>query len=310
MPKALDIAYVVYQVTDLDRMEEFLRDFGLTTAERNPQALYMRGSGPAPYIHVTLAGDENRFIGAAFRMSSKEDLDVLALLPGSSAVEKLDAPGGGLRVRMTTPDQCRVDAVWGVADAPRLGYRAPNPFNAAEAKARRNVSLRAKREPCAAMRLGHFVLRVSSHDASLAWMRQRFGLVAADYMSVPGQPDKIIGTFLRCDRGAEYVDHHSLLLVEADEPGVHHCSFEVQDLDAIMGAHDYLRGRGYRLDCGVGRHLLGSQIFDYWRDPFGFRVEHYTDGDIVNSDHQPSTFSGTADQTTQWGANPPKEFFE
>ena len=310
MPRALDVAYVVYQVTGLDRMEDFLRDFGLTKVAHPAGALYMRGTGTAPYIHVTLAGDENRFIGAAFRMGSKEDLNALASLPGSSAIETLEAPGGGLRVRMTTPDQVRIDAVWGIAEVPRLDNRPPNPFNAAEAKARRNASLRPKREPCAAIRLGHFVLRVSSHDASIAWFRERFGLVPADYMSVPGEPSKVIGTFLRCDRGDKYVDHHTLLIVEAEEPGVHHCSFEVQDLDAIMGAHDYLQARGYRLDCGVGRHLLGSQIFDYWRDPFGFRVEHYTDGDVVNSEHQPSTFSGTADQTTQWGANPPRDFFE
>ena len=310
MPQAIDVAYVVYQVTNLDAMEDFLRDFGLTTALRQPNALYMRGTGPAPYIHVTVAGNENRFVGAAFRMRSKEDLDALAALPGSSPIEKLNAPGGGFRVRMTTPDRFAMDAVWGIADAPQLRYRAPNPFNAADSKARRNASLRPKREPCAAIRLGHFVLRVTSHDTSMAWFRERFGLLAADHMSVPGEPLKIIGTFLRCDRGIEYVDHHSLLLVEAQEPGVHHCSFEVQDLDAIMGAHDYLHARGYRLDCGVGRHLLGSQIFDYWRDPFGFRVEHYTDGDVVNSEHRPSTFSGTADQTTQWGANPPREFFE
>jgi hypothetical protein len=112
------------------------------------------------------------------------------------------------------------------------------------------------------------------------------------------------------DRGPQLVDHHCLLVLQSDSVGVHHCSFEVQDLDHLMASHDYLLARGYELDCGVGRHMLGSQIFDYWRDPFGFRVEHYTDGDVVNDEHQPSVFCGTAEQTTQWGARPPREFFE
>lgn len=310
MPKALDVAYVVYQVTDLNRMESFLRDFGLSRAERRGDVLYMRGTGPAPYIHVTRAGKDNRFLGGALKLRSREDLDALARFPGSSGVEPIDAPGGGLRVRTSTPDGVQIDAVCGIEDAPPLPLRPPNPFNAAVRKERRNESLRPKREPAPVLRLGHFVLRVSNHDQSVKWFQERFGLLAADHICVPGDEESVIGTFLRCDRGAELVDHHSMLIVQANETGVHHCSFEVQDVDAIMGAHDYLAEHGYQLDCGVGRHLLGSQIFDYWRDPFGFRVEHYTDGDVVNNEHKPGKFAGTADQTTQWGMNPPREFFD
>jgi catechol 2,3-dioxygenase-like lactoylglutathione lyase family enzyme len=310
MPRAVDVAYVVYQVTDLDRMEQFMSDFGLVRAARTAEALYMRGAGPAPYVHVTRLGTENRFIGGALRVRSRADLDALAQLPGSSPVEPIEAPGDGLRVRMTTPDNVQIDGVCGIKDASPLSLRAPNPFNAAVRKERRNQSLRPKREPALALRLGHFVLRVSNHDQSVAWFKERFGLLPSDYICVPGDESKVIGTFLRCDRGEEFVDHHSMLIVEAKETGVHHCSFEVQDVDAIMGAHDYLAAHGYILDCGVGRHLLGSQIFDYWCDPFGFRVEHYTDGDVVNHLHKPGKFAGTADQTTQWGMDPPREFFE
>jgi hypothetical protein len=81
-------------------------------------------------------------------------------------------------------------------------------------------------------------------------------------------------------------------------------------MDAVMGAHDYLVRKGYRLECGVGRHLIGSQIFDYWRDPFGNRVEHYTDGDSVNHAFEPQHYAVPADKTTQWGMDPPPEFFD
>jgi hypothetical protein len=33
---------------------------------------------------------------------------------------------------------------------------------------------------------------------------------------------------------------------------------------------------------GVGKHILGSQVFDYWKDPDGFMLEHFTDGDLFN----------------------------
>lgn len=314
MPRAVDVAHVVYQATDLDRMQAFMEDFGLVVAERRRDALFMRAADPAPFVHVTVRGATDRFVGGALRMGSRDDLLALSRLPGSSDVERIDdRPGGGWRVRMTTPDGVPIDAVWGQQPAETLPLRSPYPFNSGAAKQRVNRSLRPQREPGLVKRLGHFVLRVSDHDVSFAWFAERFGLVPADHLCVPGDESQVIGTFVRCDRGAELVDHHAMLIVQARDPsdtGVHHCSFEMQDLDAVMGAHDHLLARGWRLECGVGRHLVGSQIFDYWRDPFGNRVEHYTDGDVVDHQHRPQRYAVPADETTQWGMQPPPEFFD
>lgn len=311
MPKAIDVAYVIYQVDDLDRMQQFLQDFGLATAQRTETQLCMRGAGPAPVIHVTRKGSGNRFVGGALRMASRADLDALAGLPGSSAVEPItDLPGGGWRVRMATPDGTPVDAVWGQAAAAPLGLRDPNPFNAGTVKRRINASLRPRREPGLVLRLGHFVLRVSDHAQSKGWFHERFGLLDSDYLCVPGDESRVVGTFVRFDCGDQPVDHHAMLITQSQEAGVHHCSFEMQDIDAVFGAHDYLLERGYQLECGVGRHLVGSQIFDYWRDPFGFRVEHYTDGDVADRRYEPVRYAVAADETTQWGMQPPATFFD
>ena len=37
---------------------------------------------------------------------------------------------------------------------------------------------------------------------------------------------------------------------------------------------------------GIGRHVLGSQLFDYWYDPDGMEFEHYTDGDLFTAGHE------------------------
>jgi hypothetical protein len=58
-----------------------------------------------------------------------------------------------------------------------------------------------------------------------------------------------------------------------------HAAFEVADLDDLMAGHDHLVAAGYSHQWGVGRHILGSQVFDYWLDPFGNEIEHWTDGD-------------------------------
>jgi len=311
MPKAIDVAWVVYEAPDLDKMEAFLCDFGLVTADKRADQLCMRAAEATPVVHITRLGDKARFVGGAFRMAAREDLEALAKLPGSSPVEAIvDIPGGGWRVRMATPDGVPMDAIWGQNEVSALPVRAPHPFNAGSSKQRINTSLRPKREPGVVLRFGHFGLRVLNHDVSLAWWRERFGMLDSDYLCVPGDESQIVGTFLRFDRGEELVDHHTMLIVQSDDVDVHHCSFEMQDMDALFGAHDYLLERGHTLECGIGRHLVGSQIFDYWRDPFGLRVEHYTDGDVSNIHYQPKRYAVTAEETTQWGMKPPHDFFD
>ena len=55
-----DIAFVRYQVTDLDRMEAFLTDFGLQRAVRTESALYMRAADTAHHVHISELGPEQR----------------------------------------------------------------------------------------------------------------------------------------------------------------------------------------------------------------------------------------------------------
>ena len=115
---------------------------------------------------------------------------------------------------------------------------------------------------------------------------------------------------MRLDRGQEFVDHHIILVNQSHLEGCHHSSYEVLDLDAVTTGHYHLVSQGWNLDAGYGRHYLGSLIYDYWLDPFGNRVEHYTDTDLVNDDYVPVYFAGTVEETTQWGMAPPPSFFD
>lgn len=304
------LAYVRYRVPDLDLLERFLIDFGMTRAARTDGALYMRGTGSEHHLHVAERGDK-AFLGLAFAVADAETLGRAATLPGASPVEAIDAPGGGTRVRLTSPHGYTVDLVHGIATAPARDARASFALNTVGARPRVNRAIRQPREPAAVRRIGHAVLWAADAAREVAWFQERFDLVPSDFICIPTEPEpKTIGTFLRFDRGAELVDHHVLLITESARTGCHHSSFEVADLDAVNAGHEYLQARGWTLDAGVGRHLLGSLIYDYWLDPFGNRVEHYTDPDIVNDQHRPTRFTGTIDETTQWGMAPPPSFFE
>ena len=73
-----DIAFVRYTVTDLDRLQAFLADFGLHTVARTPRALYSRAAGPLQHVHVAELGAENRHVGFGLLARSAEALDEVA----------------------------------------------------------------------------------------------------------------------------------------------------------------------------------------------------------------------------------------
>ena len=101
--KVRDLAWGRFAAPDLDRAEQFLTDFGLTRLERSADRLYMRGADGGPFLHVTEQGDP-RFLGAAFLLDSADDLARAARLPGASAIEPLDGPCDGQRVRVAEPN--------------------------------------------------------------------------------------------------------------------------------------------------------------------------------------------------------------
>ncbi|MFZ3121234.1 MAG: hypothetical protein WA159_23305 [Variovorax sp.] len=141
-----DIAFVRYQVTDLDLMGRFLGDFGLHLAARTPTALYMRAAGSTHHVHVSELGAENATVGFGLRVASADDLARLAERLGLS-VEDNPEPGGGQRVRFTDPAGFQVDAIHGQAQHAPLPTRAPNAMNSASERQRLGKAIRLKPAP-------------------------------------------------------------------------------------------------------------------------------------------------------------------
>jgi catechol 2,3-dioxygenase-like lactoylglutathione lyase family enzyme len=227
--------------------------------------------------------------GAGFEAASAEDLAAVARLEGASPIEKIEAPGGGQRVRFVDPDGYAVEVVHGREQLAPLAVRSASPLNQGSDRRRFGTLQRVEAGPASVKRLGHVVVRVSDFRRSEAWYRSRFGFVPSDEI------------YLRCDLGQEYSDHHTLLCVGLGEVGFDHAAFEVEDVDAVMLGHDHLEKGGYEHHAGIGRHVLGSQVFDYWRDPWGRVHEHFTDGDLLNEQHEPGSYDPVTALGTQWG---------
>lgn len=301
-----DIAYVRYSAPDLAAMEKFLLDFGLVTARRGDDALYMRGAGPQPFIHVTERGASG-CLGFGLLAESEADLRRLAAATGNSVVASAE-PGGGLAVSLRDPAGFRVDVVWGATPAPAIAPRALDPVNHVTATPRLGSGVRLRPGPSQVQRLGHLVLRVPNFAAAAAYYTETFGLRVADSYYA-GEEANTVVAFLRAGLGERYTDHHTIALVETPQPGFDHAAFEVRDWDDLMMGHDHLVAGGYRHAWGVGRHIQGSQVFDYWRDPFGCKLEHWTDGDRINDAYPRGHRPLDPGELAQWGPPLPADFF-
>ncbi len=305
--KVTDIAFGRLQAPDLDQAEEFLLDFGMVRAARTADTLYMRGTDPAAYLHVTHLGPA-KFIGMAYYASSADELDRLSKLDGASGVEDIDAPGCGKRVRLRDPHGFQIEVVHGIAPSDPLPVRHAVLNTGAEKYRRVGEFMRVAPGPSQVKRIGHGVIATTDLKKTLGWYRETLGFLCSDDVWA-GTPDNVVSSFNRCDRGDDYVDHHAFFTMTGPEAGLNHFSFEVRDIDDVMVGHEYLRGKDkYRHMWGIGRHRLGSQVYDYWCDPWGRVHEHWTDSDVLNASTPPGSAQAGVGTFAQWGESMPARF--
>jgi catechol 2,3-dioxygenase-like lactoylglutathione lyase family enzyme len=299
MIKVKDVAYVRFGAPDLGKMKTFLEDFGMLVTAETDEVLYVRGTDGSPYVHITEKGEAG-FRSVAFEAGSEDDLRAAAELEGASAIEKIDAPGGGQRVCFSDPDGHRIEVVHGRELLETLPVRSAEPLNTGSKRTRFGTLQRVEAGPASVKRIGHVVLKVSDYGVSSEWFQSRFGFVSSDDVYL-GDESNLVVSFLRCDLGETYSDHHSLLCIGLGDTGFDHAAFEVEDWDSLMVGHEQLEKGGYAHHAGIGRHVLGSQVYDYWKDPWGNVLEHFTDGDLLNSSHKTGLYDPGVALGTQWG---------
>ena len=279
--RACAMAYVAFERRDLSEMDRFLHDFGLIGVQHAGLIRYYRGKGEAPFLAKIEPSDSNRFIGFGVLVDSAHELEVLSAATGQP-IEPTDTPGGGRRVRLTDPAGLHIDVTHGATPVERLPARdRVIPFNTPFAKRRVNEPVRAPVAPADVFKLGHVVLQHPDFAAVADWYMRHLGLLPSDVQVLPdGTPAM---AFFRFDCGTQPADHHSVAILGGPAPALLHVSFETFDVESIGQGHQHLRAAGWTPFWGIGRHKLGSQIFDYWKDPVGDEWEHYADGDVFDA---------------------------
>jgi len=299
--KVHDITWLEFEKPNLAAAEAFASAFGFATALRTPDELYLRGTDAGAPSVLIRRGDRSRFIGTAYTAADKFDLSRLANVTGSR-VRALPDSLGGVAVDLVDPTGTAVRVVSGSHQLESLPAQNPHEFNFGHDLRRVNSTQRPPQEPARVQRLGHVVLQTTKYRQALDWYLEHLGLIVSDFMYFAGQRERgPVMSFIRCDRGQTPADHHTLAMALGPSNRYVHSAYEVCDLDAIAAGGEFLKSRGYYHSWGVGRHIQGSQIFDYWRDPDGFLVEHYADGDMFDCTLEPGWAPFSSSGLSQWG---------
>lgn len=315
--RLLKTAFVVYEHLDFDRAKQFYLDFGLQIVLESDEEIFFRGYGSEPFVYhlkkANPSASASVFGGAAYTVESYAELERAQSIPGATKIKSLATPGGGSIVTLTDPQGFKVHLVHGQEE------RKPDPLNLEkltvnyeDSKPRKGTFQRFHPGPAPIYRWGHYGVTFDpdavGYEKMYDWYTQVIGLTPSDIVHRDGKP---ITCFFHIDRRKEYSDHHSFFFKPCkpgEAPNVAHSAFEVHDFDIQMLGHNWLEHKGYKICWGVGRHVLGSQVFDYWFDTSGFMVEHYADGDLVNEDTYVSTVQAGPQALSIWGPPVPSVF--
>lgn len=304
--RAQRLAYLLFERPEMAKAERFLNDFGLQTCQRSDDAIYLRATDSAPFCYAIRKAKKARFAGFGFAVKSLKDLQALSRIPGASAIEPAEYPGGGQLVRLTDPSGFCVEAICQQQMVEPLPHRDAMSFNFNEQRVRINDTQRPPVSAPDVLRLGHVVLEVADFQATSAWYTQHFGLIPSDVQVLPDGSPAVV--FFRLDLGDTPADHHTLAMAQGFMPLYSHSAYELVDADAVGMGQRLLREKKWQHAWGIGRHILGSQIFDYWQDPWGAKHEHYCDGDLFTADQPMGVHPVSRHAMSQWGQVMPVSF--
>ncbi|KAH7136225.1 Glyoxalase/Bleomycin resistance protein/Dihydroxybiphenyl dioxygenase [Dactylonectria macrodidyma] len=313
------ISHVYFEHPNLNKFDEFAKDFGFVQAYEDPNQIVYRGYGRDPYCYVARKSSDGMqsFGGGAFVAQTQADFDKAASMKGAVVSDLSPLPGGGRQVKLKSPCGFPFHVVYGQEErtldesAPSAQVDYLGPLNGSFIKNRLGQFQRFHSGPAMVHKLGHYGFIVANWLEEVSWYTDNFNFVPSDVQHAPDNAGVDVVAFMHLDLGERFSDHHSMFFSRAP-PGehdrMHHSSFEVEDFDTQALGHEWLASKGHKPVWGLGRHILGSQIFDYWRDPSGFTIEHYADGDLVNV--HTGTKRSMAGPLAVWGPEFPKEMTE
>jgi len=275
---------VTYGVDDIALGTRYLEDLGLEKVEHGGhgavfrtlenQTVELRERSDAALPPAVVPGPTMR--ETTWGVRNKGDLDALGgelakdrqvHKDPSGALHTVDESGFGIAFRVSTPTPIQSDPILSNVSGSRPRVNKP-------------VELVERARPIRLLHVGFHIRSPGHEDASDFYLnRLKFRLT-----------DRIVsdGDFMRCE-GSQ--DHHNLLLLHRNNKlEFAHFAFEVRDIDEIIIGGQYMKRKGWTAGKTPGRHILGSNLNWFFRNPCGGNVEFTADFDRVDETWQPRIF--------------------
>mgnify|MGYP003643177278 CR=1 FL=1 len=296
--KVRGLAYIVLERPKLDEAVGFFTDFGLLVDHRDDERIYLRGASVEHQMLVIERG-RSKMLRIGMK-ASEEDVKKLAEI-FSLQLQDHDDVLGGKYISLTDPDGVCIEVCFGLRSLTPLPPEAATVWNGAgDNKPRRGERSLSPLRPARVHKVGHTVHSVASMQATLNWYQHTLGMIVSDFQFLENDPLPAVA-FMRCDCGDEVADHHTFGFGSAPILGHMHTAFELDNLEDLLVGNTWLKERKHKHSWGIGRHVLGSQIFDYWREPDGEVFEHYVDGDVFPASQAAGYHWFNSEAQHQWG---------
>ncbi len=240
---------IAMRAPDAVASADFYSDiWGLGRVASRDGTVYLRGTGPEPYIYSLTDGADFGIEYVSFGMHDRQRLGALYARLQSGGADlvsepaELTTPGGGLGFMLRDPH----DRLLRISAEPRPNTD-PDPVFAMPTK------------------VSHVVLNTPDLAASETFFTDVLGFRRSDYYA-----ERM--SFLRCN-----CDHHSIGLFRNPHASVNHVAFEVPDMDSFMRSIGRMKQNGHVPSWGPGRHGPGNNPFAYFVSPSGFVIEFTTE---------------------------------
>lgn len=293
--------HYAFSVPDPEIGRQFFEDFGLEAVDHSDR-LSFRCAGRGLDQVVLLPGSSKKQLHHLSFGTGTDELPELRARLEASGVDLLDPPydGAASGIWFLDPECNLVNVSPGGPPLPRA-VQLPD-FNGPSRIERRAVMGCPERgRSVSPTRLMHCI--IFSRDTNR---------LSDFYINVLGMrlSDTVGGDFARFLRTSGDSDHHVLGILKSESRGFHHACFEVESIDMLVLGAQAMVGSGHRHVWGLGRHVVGSNLFQYFRDPWGSMTEYSIDIDFIPEDAEWRPRDWGKDGMFLWATDgpPPSDF--
>lgn len=295
MAEISNLGYVVFQVSDLNRWEDFATNIlGMLVGRKGSDFLGLRMDERAQRILLERGVDDDLAV-AGWEFDTAQELDAYVARLKTSEVQVREGSSELAARRCVErlyvcddPNGFEHEFYMGAAIAP-----VSEPF--------RSPVLKGRGFDAGPLGVGHILSVSRDYAKSIHFYRNVLGLPVSDTIidteTFPGAT--VDATFFHARTGR----HHSLATAFIPHPKrLHHIMIQVQDVNDVGLAYDRCIKAGLTIHAGLGHHPNDNMFSFYVETPSGFSLEYGHGGIVIDeSNWEIKQYQLLSD----WGHRPP-----